>query len=93
MRRDRGGTKPADKYTFFYGKVNKNHELGTDILINKRIISAVKWVLFLSDRMSYIILRVSLCDTIVLNVHAPTEHKIDDIVACRLVARRRPRDR
>jgi hypothetical protein len=23
-----GGTAPAGKYTFFYGKVNENHELG-----------------------------------------------------------------
>jgi hypothetical protein len=26
---DGGGTKPAGEYTFFYGKVNENHELGT----------------------------------------------------------------
>jgi hypothetical protein len=26
---DRGGTKPAGEYTFFYGKGNENHELGT----------------------------------------------------------------
>jgi hypothetical protein len=44
-----------------------------------RIISAVKWVEFVSDRISYIILRGRLCDIIVLNVHAPTEDKIDDI--------------
>jgi hypothetical protein len=24
-----GGTKPAGEYTFFYGKGNGNHELGT----------------------------------------------------------------
>jgi hypothetical protein len=29
--------------------------------------------------MSYIILRGRWCDIIVLNVHAPTEDKIDDI--------------
>jgi hypothetical protein len=29
---DRGGTEPAGEYTFFYGKGNGNHELGTDIL-------------------------------------------------------------
>jgi exonuclease III len=29
--------------------------------------------------MSYIILRGRLCDIIVLNVHAPTEDKIDDM--------------
>jgi hypothetical protein len=29
VRCDRGGTKPAGEYTFFYGKRNQNHELGT----------------------------------------------------------------
>jgi hypothetical protein len=42
--------------------------------------SAVKRVEFVSDRMSYlyIILRDHWSDNIVLNVHAPTEDKIDD---------------
>jgi hypothetical protein len=43
----------------------------------KRIISAVKRVEFVSDRMSYIILRGRWCHTIVLNVHAPTKDKTD----------------
>jgi hypothetical protein len=46
--------------------------------VHKRIISAVERVEFISDRMSYIILRSRWCD-IFLNVHAPTEDKIDDI--------------
>jgi endonuclease/exonuclease/phosphatase family metal-dependent hydrolase len=41
--------------------------------------SAVKRVEFVTDRMSYIILRGHWCNIIVLNVHAPTEYKIDDI--------------
>jgi hypothetical protein len=47
--------------------------------IHKRIISAVKRVEFVSDRISYIILRGCWCDIIILNVHVPTEDRIDDV--------------
>jgi hypothetical protein len=45
----------------------------------KKFVSAVKRVQFVSGRMSYIILRGRWCDNIILNVHAPTEDKIDDM--------------
>jgi hypothetical protein len=41
--------------------------------------SAVKRVEFVSDRMSYIILRDRWCNIIVPNVHVPTEDKIHNI--------------
>jgi hypothetical protein len=45
----------------------------------KNTISAVKRVEFVNDRISYIILRGRWFHIIVLNVHAPTKDKIDDL--------------
>jgi hypothetical protein len=47
--------------------------------VHKRVISAVKGVEFVNDRMSYIILRGCWCHIIVLNVHFPTEDKTDAV--------------
>jgi hypothetical protein len=47
--------------------------------VHMEIISALKRVEFISDRMSYIILRGRWCHIIVLNVLAPIEDKIDDM--------------
>jgi hypothetical protein len=52
--------------------------LGTKFFVQHRIISAIKRAEFVSDRMSYIILRGPWCNIIVLNVHAPSEEKSDD---------------
>jgi hypothetical protein len=74
VRWEGGSTKPAGEYTFVYGKWDENNELGTGFFV-----SAVKKVEFLSDRMSCIILRDHWCHIIVLNIHAPTEDKTDDV--------------
>jgi hypothetical protein len=76
VRWEGGGTKPAGENTFLYGKGNENRELGTGFFVHKRVVSAVKRVEFVSDRMLYIILRGRWCHIIVLNVHAPTEDKL-----------------
>jgi hypothetical protein len=77
---DKGGTEPTGECTFFDVQGDENHEVNN--FLCRRITPAVKRVEFISDRMPYIILKGRWCDIMVLNVHAPTEDKIYDIVTC-----------
>jgi hypothetical protein len=79
VRCEGSDTAPAGEYTFFCRKGKDTHELGTGIFVHKIIILAVKRTEFLSNRMSYIILRGCNFHIIVLNIHARTEDKIYDL--------------
>ena len=52
------------------------------IFVQSRILSAVKRVEIISDRMSYIVLRGRWGNIIVLNVHISSEEKSDDTKDC-----------
>jgi hypothetical protein len=71
-----GGSGTEPKYTHFSMERGVRYRYSF-LFVHKRIISAVKRVEFVSERMSYIQLRGHWCHIIVLNIHAPTEDKID----------------
>jgi hypothetical protein len=79
VRWEDGGTELAVEYTYFYGKESENYELDTSFFVHKSIMSLVKRIEFISDRMLYIILRGRWCCIIVLNVATLTEDKTDPV--------------
>jgi hypothetical protein len=54
VRWNRGVTVRAGDYIFFYRKGNENHQMGAGFFVHHRIVSAVKRVEFIRDRVSYI---------------------------------------
>jgi len=65
-------------YVYFYRwKRKRTPSIGNRSFVHHRILSAVKRVEFITDRMSYIVLRGSWC-YIVLNEPATNEKKSDD---------------
>jgi len=63
---------------FFAGKEMKIINWERVFFVHRRIVSAVKKVEFVSDRLSYIVLRGRWRSIIVVNVHAPSEEKSDE---------------
>jgi hypothetical protein len=66
VRWDKGGTEPADDYTFFYGNGNTDHHLGTGFLVHEGIVSAIKMA------------ECEWPDITILNVHSSTADKCGD---------------
>jgi len=73
------GTVNAGDYNFFYRKENENHQLGIGFFVHRRLVSAVKRIGFISDRLSYIVLRGRWLHIILVNVHAPSEDKNEEL--------------
>jgi hypothetical protein len=72
------GTARAGHYSFFIWKQKRRSSIGNRIyFVHHKTVSAVKRVEFISDRMSYVVLRGRWCNIIVLNLHAPSVDKSD----------------
>ena len=65
-------------FVSFLWKRKQKSSIGNRFFVHHRIVSAVKRVEFVSNRMSYIVLRGHWFNIIVLNAHAPSEEKSDD---------------
>ena len=78
VRWDKGGTVRAGYYIFFLWEMKRKSSIGNRFSVHHRIVSAVKRVEFVSDRMSYIVLRSHWYNNIFLFVHVPSEEKSDD---------------
>jgi hypothetical protein len=80
VRWEGGGIEPAVKYTFSYEEGNENHELGKGFLCIREPYQQLRGLsVSVIGYLSYIILRGRPCHIIVLNVHAPTEDRTDDV--------------
>ena len=78
VRWEKEGSVKAGDYSFSIGKEMKIISWELVFLVHHRIVSTVKRVECVRDRVSYIVLRGRWRNIIVLNVHAPSEDKSDD---------------
>ena len=68
------GSQESGSFSLFY-KAAERPEYGTGFLVGRRFLSAMREVQFVSDRISYIILKGKLHDFVIVNIHGPTEDK------------------
>ena len=73
------GAVRAGNYIFFYEKGKEKLSIENRILVYHRIVSVLKRVELLRDRMSYIDMRSRWSNIIVSNMHAPNEKKSHDL--------------
>jgi hypothetical protein len=66
MRWNKHGSEAAVGCTVFCGKVVDDHHLKTGFFVHQGIGLAVKMVEFVSNRMSYTILRGHWCDSLLI---------------------------
>ena len=52
--------------------------MGAGFFVQQRIVSTIKRVEYVSNRVPYTVLTSRCCNFIVLNVHAPSEEKSDN---------------
>ena len=60
---DKTITERAENY-FFSGQGNKSHKLGTGLFVHQRVVTVVKGVEFVGERLKYIVLTGCRCDII-----------------------------
>jgi hypothetical protein len=75
---DKRGTVRAGNYNFFMEEEKKIMNWRQIFFVRHRIVSAVKSLEFVSDRISYVVLRAHWCNVIVWNVQPPSGEKRDD---------------
>jgi hypothetical protein len=68
--------KSRGLYIFFYGKEAKIMNWNRIFFLHHRIVSAVKKVGFVSDRISYIVLKGRWYNIILVNLHAQAKRKV-----------------
>jgi exonuclease III len=78
VRWEKGATVRTEDNIFFLWKRKQNHKLRRGIFVQHKILTAVKRVGSICDRMSHIVLRGRWCNIIVCYVHAQIKEKGDD---------------